>query len=141
MVSSFGTHQYPGHWKDMRIHNSLGIDDSTILRCLSAYFAHQYSQCMFIDRDTFLRDYLRLDFGGQHWSYPLLYSICSLGAKASLDESLRKDTHKLCQISQEMLNTPSLQYSDMTVIQSLLCCAFSELSTGNHTKGWMLSGK
>ncbi|KAL4861789.1 fungal-specific transcription factor domain-containing protein [Aspergillus spectabilis] len=139
-TSSGDAHRYPGHWQDMRMHLNLGIGDSTIFRTFSSFFTHQHSQCMFIDRQTFLRDYLSLDCGGQYWSYPLLYAICALGAKASTDKNLRKDAQRLCQISQEMLNTPGLQYPDMTVIQSLLCCAFFELSMGNHSKGWMLSG-
>ncbi|KAL3444533.1 fungal-specific transcription factor domain-containing protein [Aspergillus insuetus] len=140
--SSIDAHRYLGHWQDMRMHLNLGIEDSALFKSLSLFFAHQHSQCPFIDPVTFLQDYLKLDHGEQYWSYPLLYAICALGAKASSDGNLRKDAQRLCHISQEMLNTPSpgMQYPDLTVIQALLCCAFFELSAGNHSKGWVLSG-
>lgn len=127
-------------WHDMRLHESLKLEREILIKALSCFFKYQHSQCMFIHRNAFLKDYETLEYDSEFCSYPLLYAACSLGARMSADLQTYQHAGLFSHISHEMISKRSLESPHLTTIQTLLCLAFSELSQGHNSKGWMLSG-
>lgn len=136
-VSSIG----PEVWSHMRLAKAMGIDQALIKESLSLFFLHQYSQYMFVYREAFLEDYLGEAYGGKYWSFPLVFSVCALGAAHSDDRSVATKAHLLARCAQEIIITDGFSKPQVTSIQALLCLAFHELGQGNATQGWMFSGK
>jgi hypothetical protein len=110
------------------------------MAALKSFFEYQHSQCMFIERNAFLRDYKSLDHNSKYCSYPLLYAACSLGARSG-DSRLNQHVDFFVHVSNEMISKRSIESPHLTIVQTLLCLALSELTQGHNTKGWMLSGK
>jgi Fungal specific transcription factor domain len=127
-------------WHDARLHDSLKFNHENFKAALRSFFEYQHSQCMFIERASFLRDYRNLDYDSKYCSYPLLYAACSLGARSG-DSGLSQQADFFYHVSYEMISNRSLESPHLTTVQTLLCLAFSELSQGHNPKGWMLSGK
>jgi hypothetical protein len=124
----------------LKVPQSLRIEDSVLNESLSLFFAYQYPQFMFIHREAFLRDYYGNFYQGKYWSYPLLYAICALGARASTDERVRDKGDVLSHCAETIILTNALGLPHLTVAQALLCLAFYELGSGNHSKGWIFAG-
>ncbi|OKL57334.1 hypothetical protein UA08_07456 [Talaromyces atroroseus] len=127
-------------WRDARLHESLRFNHENFTKALVCFFKYQHPQCMYIQRGAFLRDYKNLDYNSRYCSYPLLYAACSLGAKVSGDSQLYQHADFFSHVSYEMISKRSLESPHLTMVQTLLCLAFSELSQGRNPKGWMLSG-
>lgn len=124
----------------LRVPHTLRIEDGILNEALSVFFLYQYPQFTFIHREAFLSDYHKNTHEGKYWSYPLLYSICALGARASLDMRIRDKGDVLSHCAETIIMTHTLSQPHITVAQALLCLAFYELGAGNHSKGWMLAG-
>lgn len=127
-------------WHDARLHESLKFNHENFLAALKSFFEYQHSQCMFIERSAFLRDHNSLDNDSKYCSFPLLYAACSLGARSG-DAQLNQHADFFSHVSHEMISKNSMEIPHLTIIQTLLCLALSELTQGHNTKGWMLSGK
>lgn len=119
---------------------NLNITDDIITEATSLFFQYQYSQCMFIWYEAFLDDYCENRYGGRYWSYPLLYSICALGATMSSEAEVKGKGDLLFQVAREMLDNQGLHPPNITAIQAYLCLAFYEMGRGNHSRSWLLSG-
>lgn len=127
-------------WHDARLHESLKFNHENFLAALKSFIEHQHSQCMFIERSAFLRDHSSLDNDSKYCSYPLLYAACSLGARSG-NPQLKQHADFFSHVSNEMMSKSSMESPRLTIVQTLLCLALSELTQGHNTKGWMLSGK
>jgi hypothetical protein len=117
------------------------ITDALITKTLSLFLAHQYYQCQYIDYDTFLADHQQNAYGGRYCSTALLYSMCALGSRMSLESSVQAAGVILFQTAQEMLGDYNTQQSDVSSIQAHLCLAVYELDRGSHTIGWLRTGE
>jgi hypothetical protein len=117
------------------------ITDTLITKTLSLFLAHQYYQCQYIDYDTFLADHQQNAYGGRYCSTALLYSMCALGSRMSLEPSVQAAGAFLFQAAQEMLVDYNSQRSDISSIQAHLCLAVYELDRGDHTSGWLRTGE
>lgn len=95
---------------------------------------------MFIERNAFLRDYKVLDYDSKYCSYPLLYAACSLGARSG-DSQLSQHADFFSHVANEIISKRSIESPHLTVVQTLLCLALSELTQGHNPKGWMITGK
>jgi Fungal specific transcription factor domain len=124
----------------LKVPQSLRIDDEILNEALSLFFLYQYPQFMFVHREAFLRDYYGNVHQGKYWSYPLLYAICALGARGSPDARVRDKGDVLSHCAETIIMTNALGHPHITVAQALLCLAFYELGSGNHSKGWILAG-
>lgn len=127
-------------WADLRLASALGIDTALVNESLALFFTHQYPQFMFVYREAFLSDYFTSEHGGKYWSFPLLYSLCALGAVHSAELHTRKKAFLLAKCAEEILITHELGRPTFTTVQALLCLGFHELSHGNSSRGWLLSG-
>lgn len=139
-TSSGDSEPDPGEWQNMRVVQNLPIAEADLTESLSLFFKYQHPQFMFIDRDAFLGEYHSNAQQGKYCSYPLLYSLCALGARASGDARIREKASLLSHFAETMTISQSLTCPHITVAQSLLCLAFYELAMGNHSKGWLLAG-
>lgn len=124
----------------LRLASVLGINDSVVQETLPLFFVHQYPQFMFIYREAFLSDYYDNSHGGRYWSYPLLYSMCALGAPHSPDSNVQAKATLLARCAREIVMTHCLTRPSPTTIQALLCLAFHEVGQGNASQGWLFSG-
>ncbi|OAL45864.1 PLP-dependent transferase [Pyrenochaeta sp. DS3sAY3a] len=124
----------------LRLASALGVDNKLILETLPLFFLHQYPMYMFIYREAFLSDYYDNAYRGQYWSYPLLYSMCALGAPHSDRAETRSKNHLLAKCAQEVILCHCLTKPSPTTIQALLCLAFHEVGQGNASQGWLFSG-
>ncbi|KAH8896728.1 hypothetical protein GQ53DRAFT_743332 [Thozetella sp. PMI_491] len=127
-------------WQDFRLSRTLNVRESTIHAGLSRAFSYLGSECSFINQRLFAEDLFNNRHGNKYWSYPLLYALCSRGARLGADPNDAKDADSLARCANEMLSISSLDIPHVTVIQSLLSLSFVELGSANHVKGWMLSG-
>ncbi|KAJ5266729.1 fungal-specific transcription factor domain-containing protein [Penicillium angulare] len=107
---------------------------------LSKFFFYLGTECIFVDQSLFTNDWLNQEHSDKYWSYPLLYSLGSLGIRLGGEPAALKDADSLAHCAHETLSASSLETPHLTVVQSLLALAFIELGAANHTKGWMLSG-
>ncbi|KAH7109091.1 fungal-specific transcription factor domain-containing protein [Dendryphion nanum] len=130
----------PDAFSILRLASALGVDDVLIRETLALFFLHQYPLCMFIYREAFLSDYYDNTYGGRYWSYPLLYSMCALGAPHSHSAKIQAKNHVLARSAQEMIISHCLTNPSPTTIQALLCLAFHEVGQGNASQGWLFSG-
>lgn len=124
----------------LRLASALGVDDALIQETLPLFFLHQYPLFMFIYREAFLSDYYDNVYGGRYWSYPLLYSMCALGAPHSDRGETKAKNHLLAKCAQEVILCHCLTSPCPTTIQALLCLAFHEVGQGNASQGWLFSG-
>lgn len=120
---------------------NIHVEEGILKKALSLFFLYQYPQFMFIYREAFLEDYHEHAHQGKYWSYPLLYAICALGLRASPDEKIREKGDALYHCAEAMIMPQALGSPNVTVTQCLLCLAFYELGSGNHSKGWVLAGR
>ncbi|KAL7916839.1 fungal-specific transcription factor domain-containing protein [Trichoderma velutinum] len=127
-------------WQDFRLSRTLNVQEATINRSLSRFFRFLSAECLFIHHDTFLEDFFGQVHNNKYWSYPLLYSLSSLGARLGPGQGDLQDADSLARCSHEMASIGYLETPHTTVVQTLLALAFVELGNGHHVKGWMLSG-
>ncbi|KAF2019331.1 hypothetical protein BU24DRAFT_418931 [Aaosphaeria arxii CBS 175.79] len=137
-------HTFPSSHFDalsvVRLASSLGVDDDLVRETLPLFFLHQYPLFMFIYREAFLSDYYDNTHGGRYWSYPLLYSMCALGAPHSKRVEVQMKKELLARCAQEILMSHCLTRPSPVTIQALLCLAFHEVGQGNASQGWLFSG-
>ena len=119
---------------------ALTIREDIIAETTLLFFLYQYSQCMFICYEVFLADYCNNTYGGRYWSYPLLYSICALGARMSPNVEVREKGDLLFKVAKEMLDNQGIRAPSVTGVQAYLCLALYELGRGNYSMSWLFSG-
>lgn len=127
-------------WQSLRVSQNLRIDDGVLKTALSLFFLYQYPQFMFIYREAFLEDYHENLHDGKYWSYPLLYAMCALGVRTSPDPTIKEKGDLLSHCAETIVMSQALGRPHITVAQTLLCLAFYEFGSGNHSKGWSLAG-
>ena len=116
--------------------SEITVDDG-----LSKFFFYLNSECIFIDQELFTDDFMSQMYHNRNWSYPLLYTLASLGSRLGATPENMQSSHSLSRCAHEMLSIKCLESPDITVVQSLFGLAYVELGSANHTKGWMLSGR
>lgn len=131
----------PREWQGLAMPQSLRIKDEVLNKSLALFSVYQYPQYLFIYLEAFLEDYHKDLHGGKYWSYPLLYAICALGARISTDPSMKEKADVLSHFAETNVLSQAHGRPHITVSQTLLCLAFYELGSGNHSKGWSLAGK
>jgi hypothetical protein len=128
-------------WQGLAMPQNLRVKDEVLNKALVLFSLYQYPQYLFIHLEAFLEDYRKDFHRGKYWSYPLLYAICALGARISTDPSVKEKADVLSHFAETIVIAQALGRPHITVVQTLLCLAFYELGSGNHSKGWSLAGK
>ncbi|CAI4461446.1 AKH_1a_G0017360.mRNA.1.CDS.1 [Saccharomyces cerevisiae] len=86
------------------------------------------------------------DFSNDFVSEELIYALVALGAKNSFDNSLSKHTYEYCDHSKRNLledstnKNSAFSSASVTKPQCLLYLAFFDITVGELTSGWLLSG-
>lgn len=121
--------------------------DVDVYESISSFFKWQYSSnYLFIHRESFLFHFLQQDFENAFVSEDLIYSIAALGSRFSSKRKLQLKADDYFKQSMEKAfsnsATHEIDFSSATLtrLQSLLCLSFFEISRGNLTSGWLLSG-
>lgn len=111
------------------------------------FFAWQYtSYYLSIYRQSFLFHILQKDFSNDFVSEELIYALVALGAKNSFDNSLSKHTYEYYNHSKRNLledstnKNSAFSSASVTKPQCLLYLAFFDITVGELTSGWLLSG-
>lgn len=111
-----------------------------ITDCLKLFFKWQYPQFLFINREAFLVDYYYRYHEGRYCSEHLLYAMCAIGSRMSVDPNIAALAKNFYQIAWNKIIEYGLGKSHITSIQCLLCLGYFNIGMGNTSLGWMLSG-
>ncbi|SMN20635.1 similar to Saccharomyces cerevisiae YLR098C CHA4 DNA binding transcriptional activator, mediates serine/threonine activation of the catabolic L-serine (L-threonine) deaminase (CHA1) [Maudiozyma saulgeensis] len=121
--------------------------DDDLYESIASFFKWQYpSNYMFIHRESFLYHFLLLDFDNDFVSEELIYSIAAVGSRFSSNRALQLKAEGYYTHAKKFIfmspETSEIDFStaNLTKLQSLLCLAFFDISKGNLTSGWILSG-
>lgn len=114
--------------------------DPSILNCIKLFFIWQYpDHNMFIYREAFLLDFFNPKPGCIYCSLELIYAICAMGLSMSYDLSIKSKSRAYYQQARSLLLS-KLDQTSIASMQALLCLSFYDISHGNNSSGWMLSG-
>ncbi|CAA21229.2 DNA-binding transcription factor [Schizosaccharomyces pombe] len=111
-----------------------------VSECLKLFFRYQYSQFLFVYRESFLSDYYYNFHDGFYCTEHLIYAICAIGASMSDDENISRHSKSYYDASWQKLLEFGLDRSHLTSVQCLLCLGYYDIGMGNTSLGWLLSG-
>lgn len=118
---------------------TISVEEPAVDGILRSFFRWQYHEYAFIYREAFLLDYLNHEYQGRYCSLALVYAICALGCIPTKDKDM-DSMKRFMEKAYSGLQSLEALHIDSTTVQALLSLAFCELSLGNISKVWLLSG-
>lgn len=115
-----------------------GSKGETCRALVAIFFKNVYQYYMCIYREYFLRDY-DAQGGGPYYSDMLLFTICAVAAQISPDPSHQALSPGFVKRAETLLYD-SLEFPDLTTLQSLLILGHLSIGHGRTSKGWLFCG-
>lgn len=114
--------------------------DALVIHCIKLFFKWQYpDHNSFVVREAFLLEFFTPVHNSLYCSTELVLAICALGSRMSTDEHISSKSwqyyHDAKSIVLSKLDKPSI-----ATMQAFLLLSFFDISNGNNSSGWMLSG-
>lgn len=125
-----------------KLRKNLGICEK-----ISTFFKWQYTDHFtFIHRDSFLTEFFEVKYDNKanhltstYCSEELVYSLVALSSKISNEPKAESESYEYYNRAKRMIFN-KLNLPKITTIQALLCLAFYDLSEGDNSSAWLLSG-
>lgn len=114
--------------------------DPHVLQSVKLFFKWQYPDLYsFVVREAFLLEFMSPVAHSVYCSTELVLAICALGSRMSSDKELARNTTQYYNEA-KMLVLNRMDKAEISTMQAFLLLALYDISNGNNTSGWMLSG-
>lgn len=114
--------------------------DPHVVQAIKLFFRWQYPDLYsFVVREAFLIEFFTPIAEPVYCSTELVLAICALGSRMSSDPLL-SDKSMAYYSEAKSLVLRRMDRAEISTMQAFLLLALSDISNGNNTSGWMLSG-
>lgn len=114
--------------------------DPHVLQAIKLFFRWQYPDLYsFVVREAFLIEFFTPIAQPVYCSTELVLAICALGSRMSSDPLLSSKSMGYYSDAKSLV-LRRMDRAEISTMQAFLLLALSDISNGNNTSGWMLSG-
>lgn len=112
--------------------------DPHVMKCVKLFFKWQYPDLYsFVVREAFLLEFMNPVDHPVYCSTELVLAICALGSR--MDKELSKNSLQYYSEAKNLV-LQRMDKAEISTMQAFLLLALYDISNGNNTSGWMLSG-
>lgn len=140
-TSVFENHLVDGVRSESHIGEMLRLQkDEHVLQSIKLFFRWQYPDLYsFIVREAFLIEFFAPIAQPVYCSTELVLAICALGSRMSDDPELFDKSVQFYNEAKTLV-LRRMDRAEISTMQAFLVLALFDISNGNNTSGWMLSG-
>lgn len=140
-TSVFEHHLVDGVRNETHIEEILRLQkDPHVVQSIKLFFRWQYPDLYsFVVREAFLIEFFTPIARPVYCSTELVLAICALGSRMSTDPLLSEKSMQYYSEAKALV-LRRMDKAEISTMQAFLLLAFFDISNGNNTSGWMLSG-